>query len=154
MLTILSCDCGHRFEVNEAGGTQTACPHCGQALTVPGTAPVTLRMERYLAERGAAAVVESTAPVREVNCPDCSGSGRCPVCKGRGVLVTDSFLRLSGQIVLFLLFGVWGHIFRSIFMDNAANSHSALMPDGCLKCSGRGHCHRCRGGGRLLVHES
>jgi hypothetical protein len=118
-------------------------------LTVPGVAPIKLRMEEYLA-RAAAGAEDSTAPVKEVDCPECKGCGHCSTCRGRGVLMTQGYLRTVGQILFFVLFGVWGFVFRHL-IENPASGHSSLGSDGCTKCLGRGHCYRCRGAGKLLV---
>ncbi len=153
MLTILSCDCGHRFEVSSPGGSEVPCPKCGHVLTVPGQAPVTLRMAQYLNRDVPAGPDDPNSPVREVTCPDCHGSGTCVVCRGRGVMVTQGWLRTVGSIIFCLFFGVWAVLLRSMF-ENPAVGSAAYGRDGCLKCNGRGHCHRCRGAGKLLVRAT
>jgi hypothetical protein len=153
MLTILSCDCGHRFEVTDPSGSDVPCPKCGLLLQVPGTPPVTLRTAQYLNREVPRGPDDPDSPVREVTCPDCKGTGACVACRGRGVMVTQGWLRTVGHVTLFLLFGIWAVLLRSIF-ENPAVGSDKYGRDGCLKCNGRGHCHLCRGAGKVLIRAT
>jgi hypothetical protein len=148
MLTILSCDCGHRFEVNVRDGSQVPCPVCGHLLDLPTEAPVTLSTSKYLPQRSSRSSAGRTAYTGANACSDCGGTGLCPICRGRGYFLGAGFLRTVGTITLYVLFGFWAMLIRHAF--DVPGNLSTLGPGGCLKCNGRGNCYRCKGTGQLF----
>jgi hypothetical protein len=148
MLTILSCDCGHRFEVPDTSGTHVPCPSCGQMLDMPEGPPVTLSMARLLPRHASPDAARGAVP-HAYACPDCGGTGQCAACRGRGCELTGGFFRTFGIVVLYVFFGFWAVIIRNMF--SVPNNLSSLGPGGCLNCNGRGICYRCKGTGQALA---
>lgn len=151
MAIIVRCSCGEGFDVPDSrAGQLVPCPECGQPMDIPSHPPVSLSMQGYVGP-GAGWNPDQGVPTGDAFdklplCPDCRGSGTCPLCRGKSRSQYEK-TDWSGLIVYFV-FGFWAWATGAWRLAFGIDEHAAIK--GCYSCNSNGKCYKCKGYGRLL----